>query len=129
MHNGSYIEPNARVVYVEVSITSNYELGDGPKPAFPRLRVFGWFADKQADWGRGIDVYTGKNGWMERAIVDDFSGELPDRLFAIVRCSDRCSWWVDHVFVSEENARAHVLQEDTKPYGYLHWVVLADRCR
>jgi len=90
--------------------------------------VFGWFAERQAEWGEGIGVYTGKNGWMEVAIVDDFAGELPDCLFAVVLCTDRCSWWVDHVFVSEENAQAHVLKTDADPWGYLNWVVPVSRC-
>ena len=122
-----YVKSGVEYVYVEVLIPGNYKLGDGPKPSSPRLSIFRWFAEKRADWGRGLGVWTGKDGWMEKAVVEDFSGDLPDELFAIVNCSDHCSWWVHRVFVSEEKALAYVHEHDRD--GEFHWVISANRCR
>ena len=126
MNNQAYIKQNASVVYVEVELPEgSHKLeGKSDKPWYPRLETLGWFAQANPEWclNSSSEYYVGERGWLEKAVVQDFSGNLPDELYAVVLCTGRCSWYLNYVFVSEEKARAYVSEADGK-FGQLCWVV------
>ena len=117
----------SKQIFVEVTLPRNYQVNlSGGKPAYPKMVIFGWYEEKQEDWGTCLSGLHGKNGWMEMVTVEDsVEGQcLPDEMY-VIASTNGSSWYASRAFISRESAdKATTLGQSS---SWASWAVLVKR--